>query len=66
MNTLHTNFTDEDQLNKILFRQLFLFQIQLEQFRDRQVDCCLEVEEMIQAIDDLMETILNNYLKRSE
>ncbi len=59
MKTFRTEFIDESQLVKSLFRQLFLFQIQLEANAEQSEWQDLETKELIRSIDLLMEQLMD-------
>ena len=61
MNTLNTNFTNDQQSIKRLFRILFLLQIQLENYDDDRFYFHNELKEMIQTIDQLMDALIDKY-----
>lgn len=61
MKTLRTKLSNENQVVKSLFRQLFLFQVQMEK-KMRQSDWQdLETKELIRTIDLLMEQLMDYY-----
>ncbi len=61
MKTLRTELFDENQITKLLFRQLFTFQLQLEMKVEQSDWEDLETGELIQAIDRLMEQLMDYY-----
>ena len=61
MKTLRTKLSNEKQGAKSLFRQLFLFQVQLEDKAEQSEWQDLETKELIRAIDLLMEQLMDYY-----
>lgn len=61
MNTLQTNLLIENQSTKLLFRELFLFQLYFENTSNSFSQMDYELDEIIQTIDQLMELLIHFY-----
>lgn len=65
MKTFQTKKSDEDQVAKRLFRQLFIFQSQLDcgAYTSYELE---EVEEIIRLIDELLAVMIDCYQPEKE
>ena len=61
MNTLQTQLSKENESTKLIFRALFLFQLELEDRSGNSFRGDQENEELIRTIDSLMELLIHYY-----
>lgn len=60
MDRLQTKSNYENQLRSGLFRQLFHFQTELEQFNNEHFEYHRKIQEIIDSTDELMESLLKS------
>ncbi|MDG1333871.1 MAG: hypothetical protein P8P74_16155 [Crocinitomicaceae bacterium] len=65
MKTFQTTALDENQVSELLFRQLFIFQSQLESGTYTSYEQ-QEVEEIIYLIDELLAVMIDCYRSEKE
>ena len=61
MDTSHALTIEKNEASKQLFQDLFLIQFQLKNYQDHGFNYQQELREIIEAMDQLMETTLLNY-----
>ena len=59
MDRLHTHFRDQNQDKSKLFKQLFLFQTELERYDDEEFRYQVKIQELMHLIDTLLELIID-------
>ena len=61
MNTLKTDFREEQEMIKHLFQELFVIQIELENYVDPKFHFHLKVKNLMRIIDQLMQILFDMY-----
>ena len=65
MKTFQTTTLDENQVVSLLFRQLFIYQSQLESGTNTSYEQ-QEIDEMIYLIDELLAVMIDSYQSEKE
>ena len=61
MDSLQTDLFEQNRMTKRLFQDLFAIQLQLEKFQKPEFEYQQEVNEISQAIDQMMERLIINF-----
>jgi hypothetical protein len=60
MNKSHTDLGIEDQQLKLIFKKLFLIGDQLEKLNKTELNENEEIQDIVQTLDEIMETIIKH------